>query len=106
MVLQTEELIHNQDYEIPNLQRDKISQIIIWVVDDIEGPDIDSCGINSVKTLETRLETLGYDVTCNDNDKSAPAAQRGPVSSDSGGSWNKLMFVSFAGFLFRFASVY
>ncbi|XP_071303429.1 ADP-ribosyl cyclase/cyclic ADP-ribose hydrolase 2 [Agelaius tricolor] len=114
------------DYEIPNFQKDKISQVVIWVVDDIEGPDRDSCGTNSVKTLETRLKTLGFDVTCTDNYKSvmfllcldnpdhskcafassAPAAQRGPISSDRGGSWNKLMFVSFAGFLFRFALVY
>ncbi|XP_005517882.2 PREDICTED: ADP-ribosyl cyclase/cyclic ADP-ribose hydrolase 2 [Pseudopodoces humilis] len=114
------------DYEIPNLQKGKISQIFIWVVDDLEGPDLDSCGIQSVKTLETRLKTLGYDVTCTDNNKSvmfllcldnpdnskcalassAPAVQRGPISSDRGGSWNKLMFVSFAGFLFRFALVY
>lgn len=28
------------DYEIPNLQKGKISQIVIWVVDDIEGPDM------------------------------------------------------------------
>lgn len=27
------------DYEIPNLQKDKISKIVIWVVDDIQGPD-------------------------------------------------------------------
>ncbi|NWI89710.1 BST1 hydrolase, partial [Pitta sordida] len=27
------------DYEIPNLQKDKISQVAIWVVDDIERPD-------------------------------------------------------------------
>ncbi|NWU07990.1 BST1 hydrolase, partial [Cephalopterus ornatus] len=57
------------DYEIPNLQKDKISQIVIWVVDDIEGPDLDSCGTRSVKTLETRLKTLGYNVTCTDNYK-------------------------------------
>ncbi|XP_071412872.1 ADP-ribosyl cyclase/cyclic ADP-ribose hydrolase 2-like isoform X3 [Pithys albifrons albifrons] len=114
------------DYEIPSLQKDKISEVAIWVVDDIEGPDLDSCGINSVKTLETRLTTLGYNVTCTDNYKSvmyllcldypddskcalsssAPAAQRGPISSDRGGSWNKLMFVSFAGFLFRFTLGY
>ncbi|KAM4673310.1 ADP-ribosyl cyclase/cyclic ADP-ribose hydrolase 2 isoform 1-T1 [Amazona ochrocephala] len=114
------------DYEIPNLQKDKISQIAIWVVDDVEGPDIDSCGTHTVEKLENRLKTLGYDVTCTDNYKSvmlllcvdypddskctlsssAPAAQRGPISSDRGGSWNKLMFVSFAGFFFRFALVY
>ncbi|XP_009081153.1 PREDICTED: ADP-ribosyl cyclase/cyclic ADP-ribose hydrolase 2 [Acanthisitta chloris] len=57
------------DYEIPNLQKDKISQIMIWVVDDIEGPDRDSCGTHSVKVLENRLETLGFDVTCTDNYK-------------------------------------
>ncbi|NXT06128.1 BST1 hydrolase, partial [Prunella fulvescens] len=57
------------DYEIPNLQKDKVSQVFIWVVDDIEGPDLDSCGTNSVKTLETRLKTLGFDVTCTDNYK-------------------------------------
>ncbi|NXH70663.1 BST1 hydrolase, partial [Hydrobates tethys] len=57
------------DYEIPNLQKDKISQIVIWVVDDIEGPDTDSCGMHTVEILENRLKTLGYDVTCTDNYK-------------------------------------
>ncbi|KAI6069641.1 ADP-ribosyl cyclase/cyclic ADP-ribose hydrolase 2 isoform X1 [Aix galericulata] len=89
-----EELIQSKDYEIPNLQKDKISKIVIWVVDDIQGPDRDSCGKNTVKILEDRLKALGYDVTCTDNYKSAPPAQRRPISSDRGGSWNKLMFVS------------
>ncbi|KFQ43004.1 ADP-ribosyl cyclase 2, partial [Nestor notabilis] len=57
------------DYEIPNLQKDKISQIAIWVVDDIGGPDTDSCGTHTVEKLENRLKTLGYDVTCTDNYK-------------------------------------
>uniref|UniRef100_A0A8B9VI20 ADP-ribosyl cyclase/cyclic ADP-ribose hydrolase n=1 Tax=Anas zonorhyncha TaxID=75864 RepID=A0A8B9VI20_9AVES len=57
------------DYEIPNLQKDKISKIVIWVVDDIQGPDRDSCGKNTVKILEDRLKALGYDVTCTDNYK-------------------------------------
>ncbi|XP_065591834.1 ADP-ribosyl cyclase/cyclic ADP-ribose hydrolase 2-like isoform X1 [Cyrtonyx montezumae] len=114
------------DYEIPYLQKDKISQVVIWVVDDIEGPNIDSCGYNTVQILEDRLKALGYDVTCTDNYKpvmfllcldnpdhskctlssSAPGAQRGSISSDRRGSWNKLMFVSFVGFLFRSALVY
>ncbi|NXH10081.1 BST1 hydrolase, partial [Bucco capensis] len=58
------------DYEIPNLQKEKVSQIVIWVVDDIEGPNRDSCGNHTVQTLEKRLETLGYNVTCTDNYKS------------------------------------
>ncbi|NXJ03786.1 BST1 hydrolase, partial [Odontophorus gujanensis] len=57
------------DYEIPYLQKDKISQVVIWVVDDIEGPNIDSCGYNTVQILEDRLKALGYDVTCTDNYK-------------------------------------
>ncbi|NWX84012.1 BST1 hydrolase, partial [Nothoprocta pentlandii] len=57
------------DYEIPNLQKDKISKIVIWVVDDIDGPDRDSCGTHTVKILENRLKTLGYEVTCTDNYK-------------------------------------
>ncbi|NXY45861.1 BST1 hydrolase, partial [Ceuthmochares aereus] len=57
------------DYEIPNLQKDKISQIVIWVVDNIEGPDLDSCGKNTVKKLEDRLKNLGFDVACTDNYK-------------------------------------
>ncbi|NWQ77854.1 BST1 hydrolase, partial [Columbina picui] len=57
------------DYEIPNLQKDKVSQIVIWVVDDIEGPDRESCGTHTVQILENRLKTLGYDVTCTDNYK-------------------------------------
>ncbi|NXF06239.1 BST1 hydrolase, partial [Smithornis capensis] len=57
------------DYEIPNLQKDKISQVAIWVMDDIKGPDVDSCGIHSVKRLESRLKSLGFDVSCADNYK-------------------------------------
>ncbi|NXJ79906.1 BST1 hydrolase, partial [Trogon melanurus] len=57
------------DFEIPHFQKDKISQIVIWVVDDIEGPDTESCGTHSVKTLENKLKNLGYDVTCTDNYK-------------------------------------
>ncbi|NXG43973.1 BST1 hydrolase, partial [Psilopogon haemacephalus] len=55
------------DYEIPNLQKDKVSKIVIWVVDDIEGPDRDSCGIHTVAILQNRLENLGFDITCTDN---------------------------------------
>ncbi|NXO03514.1 BST1 hydrolase, partial [Rhinopomastus cyanomelas] len=57
------------DYEIPNLQKDKVSQIVIWVVDDIEGPDKESCGAHTVEVLQNRLKNLGYDVTCDDNYK-------------------------------------
>ncbi|XP_025034204.1 ADP-ribosyl cyclase/cyclic ADP-ribose hydrolase 2 isoform X3 [Pelodiscus sinensis] len=58
------------DYELPNLQKDRISRIEIWVMDDIGGPDLDSCGKGSVQILEERLKTMGYDITCIDNYKS------------------------------------
>ncbi|POI32501.1 hypothetical protein CIB84_003747 [Bambusicola thoracicus] len=54
-------------WRMASMTRDKISQIDIWVVDDIEGPNIDSCGHNTVKILEDRLKDLGYSVTCTDN---------------------------------------
>uniref|UniRef100_A0A8C4YB22 ADP-ribosyl cyclase/cyclic ADP-ribose hydrolase n=1 Tax=Gopherus evgoodei TaxID=1825980 RepID=A0A8C4YB22_9SAUR len=58
------------DYEVPNFQKDRISRIEIWVMDDIGGPDLDSCGRGSVQILEERLKTMGYDITCIDNYKS------------------------------------
>ncbi|KYO45787.1 ADP-ribosyl cyclase 2 isoform A [Alligator mississippiensis] len=109
------------DFEIPNLQKERISQIEIWVMDDIGGPDLDSCGKGSVQTLETQLKEMGYDITCIDNYKSvlfllcldhpdhpscpvvssALSAQRGCVFSDQGGSWNRLTLISFAAFVLQ-----
>ncbi|EMP39946.1 ADP-ribosyl cyclase 2 [Chelonia mydas] len=59
-----------KNYEVPNFQKDRISRIEIWVMDDIGGPDLDSCGRGSVQILEERLKTMGYDITCIDNYKS------------------------------------
>ncbi|XP_031292932.1 ADP-ribosyl cyclase/cyclic ADP-ribose hydrolase 2 isoform X1 [Camelus dromedarius] len=52
------------DFEIPHLQKDKITRIEIWVMHDIGGPIIESCGEGSVKTLEERLERLGFQYSC------------------------------------------
>ncbi|XP_024068045.2 ADP-ribosyl cyclase/cyclic ADP-ribose hydrolase 2 [Terrapene carolina triunguis] len=109
------------DYEVPNFQKDRISRIEIWVMDDIGGPDLDSCGRGSVQILEERLKTMGYDITCIDNYKSvlllkcldylnhsdcsivssAPSTQRGLVSPARGGSWSRLIYMIFVAFVFE-----
>uniref|UniRef100_A0A8C0G043 ADP-ribosyl cyclase/cyclic ADP-ribose hydrolase n=1 Tax=Chelonoidis abingdonii TaxID=106734 RepID=A0A8C0G043_CHEAB len=69
------------DYEVPNFQKDRIARIEIWVMDDIGGPDLDSCGRGSVQILEERLKTMGYDITCIDNYKPGCTSAAGPASA-------------------------
>ncbi|XP_021115916.1 ADP-ribosyl cyclase/cyclic ADP-ribose hydrolase 2 isoform X2 [Heterocephalus glaber] len=52
------------DFEIPYLQKDKVTQIEIWVMHEIGGPNVESCGEGSVKILEDRLEALGFRHSC------------------------------------------
>nr|XP_023421576.1 ADP-ribosyl cyclase/cyclic ADP-ribose hydrolase 2-like isoform X2 [Cavia porcellus] len=52
------------DFEIPYLQKDKVTQIEIWVMHDIEGPNVESCGEGSVKILEERLKAMGFQYRC------------------------------------------
>ncbi|XP_030047069.1 ADP-ribosyl cyclase/cyclic ADP-ribose hydrolase 2 isoform X2 [Microcaecilia unicolor] len=47
------------DYELPNFQKDCVSHFEIWVMDDIEGADLDSCGRGSIKVLEDILSSKG-----------------------------------------------
>nr|XP_020735488.1 ADP-ribosyl cyclase/cyclic ADP-ribose hydrolase 2 [Odocoileus virginianus texanus] len=55
------------DFEIPYLQKDKITRIEIWVMHDIRGPKVESCGEGSVKLLEERLGKLGFQYSCIDD---------------------------------------
>lgn len=52
------------DFEIPYLQKDKITRIEIWVMHEVGGPHVESCGEGSVKILEDRLEALGFPHSC------------------------------------------
>ncbi|XP_008589200.1 PREDICTED: ADP-ribosyl cyclase/cyclic ADP-ribose hydrolase 2 [Galeopterus variegatus] len=52
------------DFEIPYLQKDKITRIEIWVMHEIGGPRVESCGEGSVKVLEDRLEKMGFQHSC------------------------------------------
>ncbi|XP_040275017.1 ADP-ribosyl cyclase/cyclic ADP-ribose hydrolase 2-like isoform X2 [Bufo bufo] len=55
------------DFEIPNFQKDKVSSINIWVMDEIDGMDVDSCGKNSTAILESVLARRGFSYKCYDN---------------------------------------
>uniref|UniRef100_A0A8C5LNW2 ADP-ribosyl cyclase/cyclic ADP-ribose hydrolase n=1 Tax=Leptobrachium leishanense TaxID=445787 RepID=A0A8C5LNW2_9ANUR len=55
------------DYEIPNFDTDTVSKINIWVMDEVGGADLDSCGRNSLLLLETMLESKRLSYECLDN---------------------------------------
>ncbi|KAJ1214261.1 hypothetical protein NDU88_001886 [Pleurodeles waltl] len=55
------------DYELPNFQSAQVSRFEIWVNDEIEGPDLDSCGTGSLKSLGSLLDSRGYTHSCTDN---------------------------------------
>uniref|UniRef100_G1PDE7 ADP-ribosyl cyclase/cyclic ADP-ribose hydrolase n=2 Tax=Myotis lucifugus TaxID=59463 RepID=G1PDE7_MYOLU len=52
------------DFEIPYLQKDKITRIEIWIMHEIGGPNLESCGEGSVKILEDRLKGMGFQYSC------------------------------------------
>ncbi|XP_020848593.1 ADP-ribosyl cyclase/cyclic ADP-ribose hydrolase 2 isoform X1 [Phascolarctos cinereus] len=51
-------------YEIPNFQKDKVTQFEIWVMHEIGGPYLESCGEGSVKILERRLKNMEFKYEC------------------------------------------
>ncbi|KAM3936840.1 ADP-ribosyl cyclase/cyclic ADP-ribose hydrolase 2-like [Leptodactylus fuscus] len=55
------------DFEIPNFQRDNVSSINIWVMDEIDGVNVDSCGENSTAVLQSVLSRRGFLYNCYDN---------------------------------------
>ncbi|XP_075045047.1 ADP-ribosyl cyclase/cyclic ADP-ribose hydrolase 2-like [Mixophyes fleayi] len=55
------------DYEIPHFQRDKVSSINIWVMDEIGGVNVDSCGENSTAILESILTSRHFPYKCYNN---------------------------------------
>lgn len=55
------------DFEVPYFQKDKITRIEIWVMHEIGGPNLESCGEGSVKILEERLKEMGFQHSCIDD---------------------------------------
>lgn len=64
MVQSQQEPIPSKDYEIPNLQKEKITRIEIWVMHEIGGPNVESCGEGTMKVLEKRLKDMGFQYSC------------------------------------------
>ncbi|KAM8939537.1 ADP-ribosyl cyclase/cyclic ADP-ribose hydrolase 2-like [Pelodytes ibericus] len=89
------------DYEIPNFKTDKISKINIWVMDDIGGADIDSCGEHTVAVLESMLASKHLLYNCWDNYRTVKILQcvdspNHPDCAITGGSgfispWNPMI---------------
>ncbi|XP_012579524.1 PREDICTED: ADP-ribosyl cyclase/cyclic ADP-ribose hydrolase 2 [Condylura cristata] len=52
------------DYEIPYFKKEKITRFEIWVMHEIGGPIVESCGEGSVNVLENRLKGMGFQYSC------------------------------------------
>lgn len=55
------------DYEIPYLQKEKITRVEVWVMHEIGKPKMESCGEGSLRILQERLEGLGFQYSCIDD---------------------------------------
>ncbi|KFW78992.1 ADP-ribosyl cyclase 1, partial [Phalacrocorax carbo] len=53
--------------EIFNLNPDKVSEVHIWLMHDIGGPQSESCSGHSIKRLKSILEERNFKITCEDN---------------------------------------
>ncbi|XP_051821330.1 ADP-ribosyl cyclase/cyclic ADP-ribose hydrolase 2 [Antechinus flavipes] len=63
------------DYEIPYFQKDKVTRFEIWIMHEIGGPYLESCGEGSVKILENRLKNMEYKYECINNYRSVKLLQ-------------------------------
>ncbi|XP_036377761.1 ADP-ribosyl cyclase/cyclic ADP-ribose hydrolase 2-like [Megalops cyprinoides] len=54
-------------FELPYLRKDNISEVQIWIMDEVGGPDVESCGTESVGVLQQILKEEGFKHTCTDN---------------------------------------
>ncbi|XP_054437808.1 ADP-ribosyl cyclase/cyclic ADP-ribose hydrolase 2 [Pteronotus mesoamericanus] len=52
------------DYEVPYFQKHKITRIEIWIMHEIGGLKLESCGEGSVRILEERLKKMGFQYSC------------------------------------------
>uniref|UniRef100_A0A6I8NLJ3 ADP-ribosyl cyclase/cyclic ADP-ribose hydrolase n=1 Tax=Ornithorhynchus anatinus TaxID=9258 RepID=A0A6I8NLJ3_ORNAN len=55
------------EFEIPYFRKEKVTRFEIWVMHEIGGPYLESCGKGTVKTLEDRLKGMGFKYSCINN---------------------------------------
>ncbi|XP_071982161.1 ADP-ribosyl cyclase/cyclic ADP-ribose hydrolase 1-like [Engystomops pustulosus] len=61
--------------EIPNLDPSRVSEVKVWVIDDIEGEDKNSCDSASLMELENYIEEHKLKYSCIDNYRPVQALQ-------------------------------
>ncbi|XP_051891974.1 ADP-ribosyl cyclase/cyclic ADP-ribose hydrolase 1 [Pristis pectinata] len=55
------------EIELANLDLEKVTSVHLWIIDSINGPDKESCGVGSVAELESILQEKNVNYTCKDN---------------------------------------
>ncbi|XP_059844897.1 ADP-ribosyl cyclase/cyclic ADP-ribose hydrolase 1-like [Hypanus sabinus] len=55
------------EIELAQLDKEKVTSVHLWIMDNIDGPDKESCGIASVAELEAILAEKNLKFTCLDN---------------------------------------
>lgn len=55
------------EIEVGNLDKAKVTLVRLWIIDNLMGPDIESCGSGSVGKLELILKEKGIEYVCEDN---------------------------------------
>ncbi|XP_072107985.1 ADP-ribosyl cyclase/cyclic ADP-ribose hydrolase 1-like [Mobula birostris] len=55
------------EIELAQLDKKKVTSVHLWIMDNINGPDKESCGIASVAELESILKKKNLKFTCLDN---------------------------------------
>ncbi|KAJ8278295.1 hypothetical protein GJAV_G00086070 [Gymnothorax javanicus] len=63
------------DGTFPENRKNEVSEVQIWVMDEVEGPDVESCGTKSVAVLQQILGQEGFSYTCTDNYRPVRALQ-------------------------------
>ncbi|XP_072262520.1 ADP-ribosyl cyclase/cyclic ADP-ribose hydrolase 1-like [Pyxicephalus adspersus] len=61
--------------EIPRMNPDKVSEVRLWVIDDIHGQDKNSCNSESLLELQQYIEEHNLNYSCIDNYKPVQALQ-------------------------------
>ncbi|XP_068123787.1 ADP-ribosyl cyclase/cyclic ADP-ribose hydrolase 1-like [Hyperolius riggenbachi] len=61
--------------EIPSMNPDKVSEVKLWVIDDIEGEDKNSCNTDSLLELKLFIQLHKLKFSCIDNFKPVQALQ-------------------------------
>ncbi|XP_067868300.1 ADP-ribosyl cyclase/cyclic ADP-ribose hydrolase 2-like [Heterodontus francisci] len=63
------------EIELENLDNKRVTTVNLWIMDNIDGPDKESCGVGSIAELEKILKEKNFKYSCQDNYKSVKMLQ-------------------------------